>query len=208
MKLDISTGAKEENTLYSKNNRRSIEIEKENLRRKGIKFGNPQLGVMIETPAAVILADEIAREVDFFCLGTNDLVQYLLAVDRDNESVADWFRTLHPAVLRSIKIVLRAAEKNQIPAIVCGEMAGSPVYVAILIGLGATELSINVNSIPRVRRTISSIAYEEAKEITEYIEKCRTTNDVEDYVRESFLKKWSHIFSVDILPAKKGKKRL
>lgn len=185
-----------------------IEIEKENLRRKGIKFGNPQLGVMIETPAAVILADEIAREVDFFCLGTNDLVQYLLAVDRDNESVADWFRTLHPAVLRSIKIVLRAAEKNQIPAIVCGEMAGSPVYVAILIGLGATELSMNVNSIPRVRRTISSIAYEEAKEITEYIEKCRTTNDVEDYVRESFLKKWSHIFSVDILPAKKGKKRL
>ncbi len=185
-----------------------IEIEKEHLRRKGKKFGNPQLGVMIETPAAVIIADEIAREVDFFCLGTNDLVQYLLAVDRDNEAVADWFRTLHPAVLRSIKIVLRAAEKNQIPAIICGEMAGSPVYVAILIGLGATELSMNVNSIGRVRRTISSIAYEEAKEITDGIEKCRTANEVEDYVRERFLNIWSHLFSGDILPAKLNHKSL
>ncbi len=180
-----------------------IESEKERLQRKGIKFGRPRLGAMIETPAAVMIADEIAREVDFFCLGTNDLVQYLLAVDRDNEAVADWFRTLHPAVLRSIKIVLKAAEKNQIPVIICGEMAGSPVYVAILIGLGATELSMNVNSISRVQRTIAHIAYEEAKEITDHIDQFRTANDVEDYVRESFLHNWSHLFSTDILPAKK-----
>jgi phosphotransferase system enzyme I (PtsI) len=183
-----------------------IAEEKERLRRKHIKYGNPRLGAMIETPAAVMIADEIAREVDFFCLGTNDLVQYLLAVDRDNESVADWFRTLHPAVLRSIRLVLRAAERNQIPAIICGEMAGSPVYVAILIGLGATELSMNVNSIARVRRTISHIAYEEAREITDHFEHCRTASDVEDYVRESFLHIWSHLFSEDILPPKKHKR--
>jgi phosphotransferase system enzyme I (PtsI) len=180
-----------------------IESEKERLRRKKINHGNPRLGAMIEVPAAILTAEEIAREVDFFCLGTNDLVQYLLAVDRDNETVADWFRTLHPAVLRSIKTVLLAADKNHIPAIVCGEMAGSPVYVAILIGLGATELSMNVNSIARVRRTISHIAYEEAKEITDSLVKLSTADAVENFVRESFMAKWSHLFSAEILPPKK-----
>ena len=180
-----------------------IEIEKERLRRKKLHFGNPRLGAMIEIPSTVLIAEEIAREVDFFCLGTNDLVQYLLAVDRDNETVADWFRTLHPAVLRSLKTILSAAEKNNIPSIVCGEMAGSPVYVAILIGLGATELSMNVNSIARVRRTISLIAYEEAKEITDGLLKLSTADAVENSVRESFLSKWAHLFSNDILPQKK-----
>ena len=180
-----------------------IESEKERLRRKKIDFGSPRLGAMIEVPAAVMIADEIAREVDFFCLGTNDLVQYLLAVDRDNETVADWFRTLHPAVLRSLKTVLQAAERNNIPAVVCGEMAGSPVYVAILVGLGAQELSMNVNSIARVRYTISHIAYEEAKEITDALVKLPTADAVENFVRESFLTKWSHLFSTDILPHKK-----
>ncbi len=183
-----------------------IELEKKYLHRKGVKFGSPRLGAMIETPAAVLIAEEIAREVDFFCLGTNDLVQYLLAVDRDNEAVADWFRTLHPAVLRAIKMVLRTAAKYDIPATICGEMAGSPVYVAILIGLGATELSMNVNSIARVRRTISHIAYEEAKEIADSFENCSTAESVEDFVRESFLRKWSHLFSTDILPPKKPQK--
>lgn len=185
-----------------------IELEKERLRKKKINIGTPRVGAMIEVPSAVLTAEEMAREVDFFCLGTNDLVQYLLAVDRDNEAVADWFRTLHPAVLRSIKTVLQAAERNNIPAVVCGEMAGSPVYVAILVGLGATEISMNVNSITRVRRTISHIAYEEAKEITDALVKLPTSDEVEDYVRESFLKHWSHLFSPEILPQKKTPKQL
>lgn len=155
---------------------------------------------MIEVPSAVLMAEEIAREVDFICIGTNDLVQYLLAVDRDNESVAESYRTLHPAVLRSIKTVLLAAQKQQIPAIVCGEMAGSPVYVALLIGLGANELSMNINSLQRVRQTISSIAYEEAREIALKIEDCRTADEVEELVRSSFLEKWSHLFLHEILP--------
>lgn len=183
--------------------KRIIENEKQRLRKRNIKYGNPRLGAMIEVPSAVLTADEIAREVEFFCLGTNDLVQYLLAVDRDNESVADWFRTLHPAVLRSIKTVLRAAVQNDIPAVICGEMAGSPVYVAILVGLGAAELSMNINSIGRVRWTISQIAFEEAKEITDNLLKLATADEVEEFVRESFLKNWSHLFSPDILPQKK-----
>ncbi|HEY8562687.1 MAG TPA: phosphoenolpyruvate--protein phosphotransferase [Pyrinomonadaceae bacterium] len=177
-----------------------IETERERLAKRKINFGNPRLGAMIEIPSTVLIADEIAREVDFFCLGTNDLVQYLLAVDRDNEAVADWFRTLHPAVLRSLKTVLTAADRSNIPSIVCGEMAGSPVYVAILIGLGATELSMNVNSIARVRHTISHIAYEEAKEIADGLLNLPTADAVEELVGEKFLAKWSHLFSAEILP--------
>ncbi|MBS1794031.1 MAG: phosphoenolpyruvate--protein phosphotransferase [Acidobacteria bacterium] len=191
--------------------RKMLDAEKERLRQRGIEHGEPRLGAMIETPAAVLIAADIAREVEFFCLGTNDLVQYVLAVDRDNEFVADWYKTLHPAVLRSIKTVLVTAAKNQKPVLVCGEMAGSPVYVAILIGLGATELSMNVNSIARVRRTISNIAYEEAREITERITEFSTSDEIEYFVRESFLRKWSHLFSREILPAvktKKGKLRI
>ena len=180
-----------------------FEKEKNYLRRRKINFGAPRFGAMIEVPSAVLTADEIAREVDFFCLGTNDLVQYLLAVDRDNEAVADWFRSLHPAVLRAIKTVIRAAEQNNISAVVCGEMAGSPVYVPILIGLGATELSMNVNSMARVRRTISHIAYEEAKECADNLLKMARADAAEEYVRESFLKNWSHLFSPEILPQKK-----
>jgi len=183
-----------------------LEKEKLTLKKQKIEFGNPRIGAMIEVPSTIFMVEEIAGEVDFLSLGTNDLVQYLLAVDRDNESVADWFRTLHPAVLRAIKKVIDAAEAGGIPVIICGEMAGSPVYAAILIGLGATELSMNPNSISRVRKTISAIAFEEAREIAKHLLKCKTSDAVEHLVSESFPKKWSHLFSPDILPANKNKK--
>lgn len=180
--------------------KRIIEEEKEKLSKRKYKFGNPKLGAMIEIPAAILAAEEIIREVDFVNLGTNDLVQYLLAVDRDNEAVADWFRTLHPAVLKSVKIVLQAGEKLDKPVIVCGEMAGSPVYAAILIGLGAKELSMNLNSISRIRNLILNIAYEEAREIAKLLEVCRTADEVEAKVSQVFIKKWSHLFSEKDLP--------
>ena len=180
-----------------------LDEEKLNLKKREIKFGNPRIGIMIEVPATIFIIEEIAEIVDFLCLGTNDLVQYLLAVDRDNESVADCFRTLHPAVLRSLKKVIDAAEASRIPLVICGEMAGSPVYAAILIGLGASELSMNPNSIARVKKTLSMIAFEEAREITRELLKCKTAEAVERLVSELFIKKWSHLFSPDILPAAK-----
>jgi len=185
--------------------KKMLKQEKDLLKKRGIEFGNPRLGAMVEVPSAVFMIEEIAREVEFLSLGTNDLVQYLLAVDRDNEAVADWFRTLHPAVLRAIKTVLDAAEKNDIPLTVCGEMAGSPLYAPILVGLGATDLSMNVNSILRVRRIISGIAFEEAEEIVKKLEICKTSDEVEEFVRNSFQAKWSHLFSPDILPPPKNK---
>ena len=180
-----------------------LQREKDSLRRKQIEYGNLRLGAMIEVPSAVFTINEIVAEVDFLCLGTNDLVQYLLAVDRDNESVADSFRTLHPAVLRAVKIVLQAADKKGIPVTVCGEMAGSPVYVPILLGLGATEISMNVNSIARVGRVVSAIALEEARELVGNLESCRTADEVENAVTDFYQKNWSHLFTKEIFPPKK-----
>lgn len=180
-----------------------LQKEKQNLIKEGIRFGEPRIGTMIEVPATIFMIEEIAREVDFLSLGTNDLVQYLLAVDRDNEAVADWFRTLHPAVLRSVKKVIEASESNKIPLVICGEMAGSPVYAAILIGLGATELSMNPNSILRIKKLISGIAFEEAREVAKQLLMCKTSNDSEQLVTKFFTKKWSHLFSSEILPHSK-----
>lgn len=174
-----------------------LKKEKASLIKKGIEVGEPLVGAMIEVPSTVFTIDEIASEVDFLCLGTNDLVQYLLAVDRDNEAVAEWFQTLHPAVLRAIKKVLTAAETAEIPAIVCGEMAGSPFYAPILIGLGATELSMNVNSLPRVRKVLNGIALEEARAVVGKIEKCRTAAEIEALVRQNVREKWTHLFPAE-----------
>lgn len=175
--------------------------ESEKLARRKVRFGQPKIGAMIEVPAAVFSVEEIIREVDFVNLGTNDLVQYLLAVDRDNELVSNWFRTLHPAVLRSVRKVIRAGEKFNKPVIICGEMAGSPVYAAILVGLGAVELSMNLNSILRVRKTISQIAVEEAREIVRDLDECSSSVEIEQTVRKSFLQKWAHLFGENDLPA-------
>jgi phosphotransferase system enzyme I (PtsI) len=119
-----------------------IQRQSEELAAKGVSIGSPELGAMIEIPSAMMVADQLADVSDFLCLGTNDLAQYLLAADRDNESVSNWFRTLHPAMIRAVGSVIRVANDASKPLIVCGEMAGSPFYVPVLIGLGATELSV------------------------------------------------------------------
>ena len=180
-----------------------LEEEKERLKTRKVEFGKPLVGAMIEVPSAVFMIEEIARAVDFLCLGTNDLVQYLLAADRDNPAVADWFRSLHPAVVRAIKKVLTAAEDAETPVIVCGEMAGSPFYAPVLIGLGATDLSMNVNSILRVGRVISGIAFEEARELAKQLETCATADESENAARSYFLEKWSHLYVPDALPPPK-----
>ena len=171
--------------------------EKTKLRAKDIKYGELGVGAMIEVPAAVIVINEILEEVDFVSLGTNDLVQYLLAVDRDNEAVADSFRTLSPAVLRSVATVINAAARADKPLIVCGEMAGSPYYVPLLIGLGATELSMNPNSVRRIRRIVSGIAYEEAREMASEILSGRTAAYNESLLRKKTTGEWSHLFPTE-----------
>ncbi|MCA1613759.1 MAG: phosphoenolpyruvate--protein phosphotransferase, partial [Acidobacteria bacterium] len=132
-----------------------IEEERARLVAEGQEIGEIKIGAMIEVPAAVFVADKLAREVDFFSLGTNDLVQYLLAVDRSNDEVAEWFRSLHPAVLQSVHRAVAAARDAGIPSIVCGEMASGAAYATVLVGLGARELSMTATAIPRVRAALA-----------------------------------------------------
>lgn len=182
---------------------RIINDERTRLEKEGTEVGAVRLGAMIEVPSAVLTADTIAREVDFFSLGTNDLVQYLLAVDRGNEDVAEWFRSLHPAVLQSIYRTLDAARKAFIPAVACGEMASTPVYAVILIGLGTTELSMTASSIPRVRRALEGIKFAEAQAIAFECLECETADDVEELVRIRFSEKWPQLFPPKTLPARR-----
>jgi phosphotransferase system enzyme I (PtsI) len=134
-------------------------------------------------------------------LGTNDLVQYTLAVDRGNDEVADWFRTLHPAVLHSIDQSLKAAANAGIPAIVCGEMASTPAYAVLLVGLGATDLSMTPSSIPRVRRALAAIDSQDARNIMQDCLNCDSADEVENLVRERFAKLWPAQFPPASLPA-------
>jgi len=168
--------------------------ERSQLELANIAIGLPRLGVMIEVPSAVFMIEEILEEAEIICLGTNDLVQYLLAVDRDNESVAGWFRTLSPAVIRAVRKVLDASNRKGVSCVVCGEMAGSPYYVPILIGLGATELSMNPNSISRIRSLISGIAFDETPRLVRSLENCKTANEIEEINREFIAANWSHLY--------------
>jgi len=163
--------------------KRVIEEEIERLANENVQFAAVKIGAMIEVPSAVLTAEKIAAEVDFFELGTNDLVQYTLAVDRGNDKVSDWFRTLHPAVLYGISRTILAAKRAQIPVIVCGEMASTPAYAALLVGFGAVDLSMIPGMIPRVRNVLTQI---NANEVHELALKClaaATADEVEDLVK-------------------------
>lgn len=176
------------------------------LRNAGQALGELSVGAMIEVPSAVFMADKIARIVDFFELGTNDLVQYTLAVDRGNDEVAEWFRTLHPAVLHSIDQSLKAGRKAGIPVIVCGEMASTPAYVVLLLGLGASDLSMTPSAIPRVRRAIAAVNSQHARVIADECLNCDTADEVENLVRERFIDRWPELFSPASLPKPRATK--
>lgn len=141
---------------------------KEELENEGIPFDkNLQVGVMIEIPAAAIIADVLIKEVDFFSIGTNDLVQYTIAVDRMNENIAYLYEPLHPAVLRLIKHVIDASHRAGKWTGMCGEMAGDPTVAPLLLGLGLDEFSMSAPSISQVKRAIQHITYQQAKIIAE-----------------------------------------
>ncbi|HET6890641.1 MAG TPA: phosphoenolpyruvate--protein phosphotransferase [Pyrinomonadaceae bacterium] len=180
-----------------------INDEQDRVKRESKRHGDVNVGAMIEVPSAVLTASKIAQSVDFFELGTNDLVQYTLAVDRTSDQVADWFRTLHPGVLNSILRCLQAAQETRIPAIVCGEMASTPSYATLLIGLGAVDLSMTPASIPRVRRALSGIHSQEARAVAFECLECATADEVEDLVRVRFRERWPGIFPLESLPQPK-----
>ncbi|MFH0812129.1 MAG: phosphoenolpyruvate--protein phosphotransferase [Pseudomonadota bacterium] len=158
---------------------------KAELKAKGIPFDpSIEVGIMIETPSASIISDLLAQEVDFFSIGTNDLIQYLLAIDRVNEHVSYLYKPFHPAVLRVIKRIVDVAHSAGIKVNMCGEMAGEPLYTPILIGFGIDELSMNALSILKVKKIIRATNYRESQQLTEEILKFSTANEVESFIQK------------------------
>lgn len=161
-----------------------LEKTKLELAASAISFDSKiQIGVMIEIPAAVTLADLLAREVDFFSVGTNDLIQYTLAIDRSNEHLSHMYQPLHPAVLRSLRRIVQAAHGAGISACLCGEMAGDPLYLPVLLGLGFDELSMGAGSILRVKQILRRCTMKRAVAITEGCFAFSTAAEVEMYLK-------------------------
>ena len=170
-----------------------LEEVKEDLSRDGIPFKkNIEIGIMIETPSAAVIADMLAHAVDFFSIGTNDLIQYVLAVDRTNEMVASLYQPLHPSVLRLIELVLKSAEKADIEVSVCGSMGGNPLSALILLGLGKIDsMSMYAHSLPKIKKMIRNISLKDAKDISSHILTLSTFKEINDYVSAEVPKRFS-----------------
>jgi phosphotransferase system enzyme I (PtsI) len=151
------------------------------LRREGVPFEEKMdVGVMIEIPSAVLIADALAKRVQFFSIGTNDLIQYTLAVDRLNEKIAHLYEPTNPAILRLIKMTAEAAHAAGIWVGVCGEMAGDPLMVPLLLGLGVDELSVAPPSVSQIKYLIRRVKMSEAKEIANEALRSENSTDILD----------------------------
>lgn len=162
-----------------------LEEAKDELRREGIPFDeNLEVGIMVEIPSAAITADILAKEVDFFSIGTNDLIQYTLAVDRMNEKIANLYEPFHPAVLRLIKNVIDASHRAGKWTGMCGEMAGDPLAAPILLGMGLDEFSMSATSISQVKKVIRSLTYDQAREIANKALEMESPGEIKEMVNK------------------------
>lgn len=164
---------------------------REELRTKEIAFNDAvPVGAMIEVPSAALTADILARKVDFFSIGTNDLIQYTIAVDRGNEKTTYLYEPFHPGVLRLIKIVIDRAHAEGVSVAMCGEMAGDPVATVVLLGLGLDEFSMSAVGIPEVKRIIRSVSMADAEELVGSIMEMRNAHEIDEAVRDYMQKRF------------------
>lgn len=154
---------------------------------KGVDLPELKIGCMIEVPAAVVMVEALAKEVDFFSIGTNDLIQFSLAVDRTNELIANLFEPHHPAILNMIDRTVRAAHREGIPVCVCGEMSADPLSTLVLVGLGVDELSMTPWSIMECKKIIRSVNYEDVKATARAVLKMDTAENVNRFLRQKYL---------------------
>jgi phosphotransferase system enzyme I (PtsI) len=156
-----------------------VEEYKDELRREKIPFDEDlEIGAMIETPSAAVVADSLAKRVKFFSIGTNDLIQYSLAVDRMNERIAHLYEPTHPAIVRLIKGTVDAAHLHKVPVSVCGEMAGDPALAPLLIGLGVDELSAAPPLVPQVKFLLRRLKMSEARDVAEFALNCESASEI------------------------------
>ena len=156
----------------------------EDLEEEGIEHREDiPIGIMVETPSAALQCSAFAQEVDFFSIGTNDLIQYTLAVDRGNERVAPLFSAANPAVLRLIKEIIRAGQRYGIPVSLCGEMAGDPMFTMLLLGLGLRVFSCAPPAIPQVKKVIRSTTMEHALQVARRVMSFDTDMETLNYLR-------------------------
>jgi phosphotransferase system enzyme I (PtsI) len=159
----------------------------ESLDKEGIKFDKAiEVGVMIEVPSLAIMSDIIAKDVDFFSIGTNDLIQYSMAVDRANKEVAYLYNPLHPAILRMLKYISDMAKKEKIQLFMCGEMAGDPFNLPLLLSLEMDELSMNPQSIPVAKNVIRSLHAEDSKQLMKAVLKLNTAKDIYELIQKQY----------------------
>jgi phosphoenolpyruvate-protein phosphotransferase (PTS system enzyme I) len=164
--------------------RAELEACRTELSRAGVPLGKRfPVGIMVETPSAALIADRLAQEADFFSVGTNDLIQYTLAIDRQNRDVAYLYKPLHLSVLRSLQSIVSAAKAAGIPVSMCGEMAGDPIYALVLLALGFDELSMTAGQIPVVKNILRRSSRQEAMELLEAAMRFTTAEEIERYIR-------------------------
>ena len=164
--------------------RRIIEETKQELKRENQAIDTKiEIGIMIEVPSAALRAADLAKEADFFSIGTNDLTQYTLAVDRGNELVANLYSAANPAVIDLIRMTIEAANAAKISVSMCGEMAGDPIFTSLLLGMGLTEISISPPSIPEIKKIIRTVSYEKCKTIAAHVRTLTDTSAILEYLR-------------------------
>jgi phosphotransferase system enzyme I (PtsI) len=163
--------------------RAQLEAAKADLRSRDIPFDEEmKIGVMIEVPAAAIMTDAIAAEVDFLSIGTNDLIQYLLAVDRDNAAVADLYQQFNPAVLRTVKAIIDAGHRRNVWVGMCGEMAGDPLATILLVGLGLDEFSTVPTTLPEIKKIIRSVRSKDARRVADRALTLETDEEIRTFL--------------------------
>jgi len=170
-----------------------LEEVKSELREEKVPFDEKiKIGIMIEIPSAALEADSLAKHCDFFSIGTNDLIQYTLAVDRTNERIAHLYQSFHPSVLKLIKKTIEDGHKNNIWVGLCGEMAADPKATSFLVGLGIDELSTPPLAIPQIKKIIRSIEFEQARNLVEEVMKLNDSKEIERFLDEEYHRKFSN----------------
>jgi phosphotransferase system enzyme I (PtsI) len=169
---------------------RSLKIIQEckaELKKDKIKFDNHiKIGIMIEVPSAAVMAKEYAEEIDFISIGTNDLIQYLMAVDRGNDLVTNLYQEFSPVVVRTIYHIVEAAKNSKIPISICGEMAADTLAIPLLVGLGLDSLSMSTTTILYAKRIIRDFEFKKAKALAEECLQCKTEIEIQKKVKKFF----------------------